>query len=166
MKTLIVGLGNPILTDDGIGIYVVRELAQCSLPEHVTVTEASVGGIRLLEIIAGYDQVILVDAIQTPDSRPGDVYRLTAGDLRATLHSGSSHDLSLPGALNWGRSIGIKLPDAAAISIIAVEAQDVLTFGEQCTSAVAAAIPRAVEMVLAELDRSPTKAPSRTGETR
>jgi hydrogenase maturation protease len=151
LKTLILGLGNPILTDDGIGIHVVRELAMRSLPDDVVCAEASLGGLRLLEIVAGYERVIMVDAVQTVDGRPGEIYHLHAGDLQVSLHAGSTHDLSFSGALRLGRSMGMALPDDENIHILAVEADDVLTFGEECTPAVRAAIPRAVEEVLAEL---------------
>jgi len=151
LKTLILGLGNPILTDDGIGIHVVREVAARCQREDVTFAEASVGGLRLLEIIAGYDRGILVDAIQTPGGKPGDICRLRPDDLRASLHVGSTHDLSLPSTLTLGRGLGMKLPDDEAIVIIAIEVEDVLTFSEECTPAVAAAIPRAVEAVFTEL---------------
>ena len=151
MKTLVLGLGNPILTDDGIGIHVVREMATRPLPNNVTCAEASLGGLRLLEIIAGYERLILVDAIQTADGRPGDIYRLSGNDLRASLHAGSTHDLSFSGALRLGRSMGMALPDNENIIILAIEVVDVLTFGEECTPEVVAAIPRAVEAVLAEL---------------
>ena len=150
-KTLILGLGNPILTDDGVGIHVVRALAAGNLPPGVTCAEASVGGLRLLSVIAGYERVILVDAIQTPQGQPGDIYRLHLHDLKAPRHVGSTHDLSLTGALSLGRSLGMTLPGDPAITIIAVQVEDVLTLGEECTSAVTAAIPRAVEAVLAEL---------------
>ena len=65
--------------------------------------------------------------------------------------SGSAHDLSLLGALALGRVLGMNLPPDEAIVLIAVEVEDVLGFGETCTPAVPAAIPRAVEAVLAEL---------------
>ncbi len=151
IETLILGLGNPILTDDGVGIRVVREVATRPLPDSTTCAEASVGGLRLLEVIAGYERVIIVDAIQTPDGRPGDLHRLRVDDLRASLHAGSTHDLSLPGALRLGRSMGMALPDDDHILILAIEVADPLTFGEQCTPEVAAAIPRAVQAVWAEL---------------
>jgi hydrogenase maturation protease len=159
-KTLVLGLGNPILTDDGVGIHVVRAAAaQVPNSQHqisnLHFAEASVGGMRLLEIVAGYERVIMVDAIQTPGGKPGDTYRLhPGGALRASLHSGSTHDLSLTGALALGRGLDMALPADEDILIIAVEAEDVLTFGEECTPAVAAAIPRAVEAVLAELGAS------------
>jgi len=152
LKTLVVGLGNPILTDDGVGIYVVREMATHCQWDDVTFAEASVGGLRLLDVISGYERVIMVDAIQTRDGQPGDIHRLHPNDLRASLHSGSTHDLSLPGALALGRGMGLVLPDDESLVIIAIEVEDVLTFGESCTSVVTAAIPRAVEAALAELE--------------
>lgn len=146
------GLGNTILTDDGVGIHVVRAAAaQCSPMNGVTFALASVGGLRLLDVLAGYDQVVLVDAIQTQGGKPGEVYCLRPGELLQSLHSGSTHDLSLPGALALGRGMGMDLPNDEAISILAVEVEEVHTFGETCTPAVMAAIPGAVEVVLAEL---------------
>jgi hydrogenase maturation protease len=171
--TLVLGLGNPILTDDGVGIHVARAVAerlraQPGLAAGVCFAEASVGGLRLLDLLAGHDRVILVDAIQTADGRPGDVRRYSfgeppggvEGDPRptlslkggSTLHAGSTHDLSLPGALAWGRQNGMELPDDDAILIVAIEVQDVLTFGESCTPAVAAAVPRAADLVLCLLE--------------
>jgi hydrogenase maturation protease len=134
-KTLILGLGNPIHTHDGVGIHVVRAVAAHTQQADLVFGEASVGGLRLLDTLVGYERVILVDAIQTHGGRPGDVYLLHPNDLRASLHSGSTHDLVLP--------------TDQAVAIVAVEVEDVLTFGESCTPAVAAAIPRAVEMTLA-----------------
>jgi hydrogenase maturation protease len=148
---LVVGLGNPILTDDGIGIYAVRKLAECCRREDVDIAEASVGGLRLLDTLRGYEHVILVDAIQTRDGTPGDIHRLQPDDLRVSLHSGSTHDLSLPGALAFGRGLGMTLPEDDHLTILAVEVEDVLTFGEECTAEVTACIPRVVAAVLREL---------------
>ncbi|MBS3784838.1 MAG: hydrogenase maturation protease, partial [Anaerolineae bacterium] len=65
MKTLVLGMGNTILCDDGVGIYVVREVADRFQQEQVDFSEASVGGLRILDVIGGYERVIMVDAIQT-----------------------------------------------------------------------------------------------------
>ena len=157
---LVLGLGNPILTDDGVGILVVREVQSRLLSSpavsagevrrgSLAFAEASVGGLRLLEVLTGHDRAILVDAIQTADGCPGEVYRLTPGDFCASLHSGCSHDVDLFTALEFGRQLGLAMPQE--IVIIAVEVEDVVTFSEQCTPAVEAAIPRASEMVLQEL---------------
>jgi len=97
LKTLVLGMGNTILSDDGVGIYVVRELAERLEREDVDFAEGSVGGMRILDIVGGYKRVIMVDAIQTREGRPGEIYRLTPQQFRLSLHAGSSHDLSLPG---------------------------------------------------------------------
>ncbi len=152
VKTVVVGLGNPILRDDGVGIHVVRAVARLVAREDVAFAEASVGGLRLLDLLAGYDRAILVDAIVTPDGRPGEIRRLGPNDLCCSRHAGSSHDVSLPAALAFGRRMGMALPADERITIIAVEAVDVLTFGEECTPEVAAALPGAVEAVLKELE--------------
>ena len=151
MKTLVLGMGNTILCDDGVGIYVVQEAAQRCQRADVDFADASVGGMRLLDIITGYDRIIMVDAIKTTDGKPGDIYRLHPGDL-PTLHSGSTHDLSLIGALALGRGMGMKLPADEDFVIVAIEAEEVWTFGEECTLAVSEAIPRAAETVLSELE--------------
>lgn len=151
-KTLVLGLGNPILTDDGVGILVVRAVAS-RVPSDwdVAFDEASVGGLRLLDLIEGYDRLVLVDAIQTRADPPGTVHRLDIGDLKPSLHSGSSHDLSLSGVLDMGRRLGLNLPSDENISIVAIEVDDVLTISEACTPAVTRAIPDAMRSILAEL---------------
>jgi hydrogenase maturation protease len=151
LKTLVVGIGNPILCDDGVGIHVAEAAAAACTMENVDFSEASVGGLRLLNILQGYERVILVDAMLTPDGRPGDIYRTGPNELCASLHADCSHDMSLPAALALGRKLGMVLPADEDFHIVAIEVESVTTFGESCTPAVAAAIPRAVEQVLALL---------------
>lgn len=152
LKTLVLGMGNTILSDDGVGIYVVQELEKRLEREDVDFAEASVGGMRILDVVGGYERVIMVDAIQTQEGTPGEIYRLTPERFRLSLHAGSSHDLSLPGALTLGRTMGLTLPKDEDFVIIAIEVEDVITFTETCTPAVQEAIPRAVSTVLAELE--------------
>ncbi len=147
-KTLILGLGNPILTDDGVGIRVVYALRERILPSGAFLAEAGIGGLRLLETIAGYERVILVDAILTPGGRPGEIRLLRPRDLRTSLHSGSAHDLSFTAALELGRELGMDIPEDSHIKIVAIQVEDVQTLGEEMTPAVEASVPRAVEAVL------------------
>jgi hydrogenase maturation protease len=155
LKTLVLGLGNPILTDDGVGIHVVRRAARYCKADHVSFAEACVGGLRLLDMLLGFERVLLVDAIQTADSEPGTIFRLQPTHLQQSLHSGSSHDLTLAGALALGRSLDLPLPDDDHLTILAIEAEDVLTFGEECTPAVRAAIACAVDRICDELATQP-----------
>jgi hydrogenase maturation protease len=160
LKTLVLGMGNTILCDDGVGIYVVREAAERFERDDVDFAEASVGGMRILDVVGGYERVIMVDAIQTRDGTPGEIYRLTPDQFNLSLHAGSSHDLSLPGALTFGRAMGMTLPEDDDFLIIAIEVEDVLSFGEECTPAVEEAVPRAVDAVLAELEAEEGEASS------
>ncbi len=147
MKTLILGLGNPILGDDALGLRVAALVRQRLPPDsEIEVDEEYWGGLRLMERLIGYDKAILVDAICTGAHPPGTILRLGPDDL-PTQHSASSHDVNLPTALEMGRTMRLKMPDD--ICIIAVEAENVLDFSEQCSPAVTAALPDAVDRVLA-----------------
>lgn len=149
MKALVLGLGNPILTDDGVGIEVVHALRPKIDDPQVTLHESSLGGLNLLDILVGYDRVIIVDAIQTRDGATGDVYHLKSDDFEPCLHVSCAHDVDFATALELGRKIGLRLPKD--ITIVAIEVQDVTTFGEECTPVVQAAINTAADMVLQEL---------------
>jgi hydrogenase maturation protease len=102
-------------------------------------------------MLVGYQRVLLVDAIQTAGGEPGTIFRLHPHQLQQSLHSGSSHDLTLAGALTLGRSLGLPLPDDDHLTILAVEVKDVLTFGEECTPPVSAAISSLVDEICEEL---------------
>lgn len=153
IKTIIVGLGNPILTDDGVGVKVAYEIQNQlgpHLPAGLTITEASVGGLRLMELLEDFDRAIIIDAIQTRNGhQPGTIFTMSLDDLRTlshTQHITSSHDTSLVTALEVGKSIGMKLPEE--ISIFAVEVENIMDFSEDMTPAVAATISKVTEMVL------------------
>jgi hydrogenase maturation protease len=154
-KTLVLGLGNPILTDDGVGVL-VAENVRAKLPEdtHIDITEVSVGGLTLMENMIGYDRVILIDAFQRlGENSPGVVHRMSLEDLRSispTQHSASPHDASLVTAMETGQRMGLPLPDD--VTIFAIEVENVMVFGDQPTPAVAAVIPQVTEAVLAELN--------------
>jgi hydrogenase maturation protease len=117
MRTIIIGLGNPILTDDGVGVKVAYEVETRlgdNIPADLTITEASVGGLRLMELLVGYDRAIIIDAIQTRNGHPaGSIFTMGLQDLREispTQHSASAHDTTLVTALDAGKEIGIETP--------------------------------------------------------
>lgn len=157
MKTILIGLGNPILGDDGVGWKVIEYIQQhCSLPTSVEIDCLALGGISLMERMVGYDQAVLVDAIVTRQQPLGSIMCFDIDDLpsQAAGHMASTHDTTLPIALQVGRSMGVKLPER--ISIVAIESQNVYDFSEELTPPVSAAVPGAVQMVLNLLaDSSP-----------
>jgi hydrogenase maturation protease len=147
MRILVLGLGNPILRDDAIGLRVARGVASVLQgQEDIEVSEDYHGGLRLMERMIGFDRAILVDAVIS-GARPGTVHHLTPQDL-PTAHTSSSHDVTLPAALAVGYQAGAHLPAMEDVHILAIEAGDVHTFGEDLTPEVEAAIPAAVDAVL------------------
>jgi hydrogenase maturation protease len=149
LKTLVLGLGNSILTDDAVGLTIAEEVRRRLDKADVTVEQASTGGLGLLDLVLGFDKIIIVDAIQTKNNEPGRIRRLSPDQFSGSLRSVSSHDVTLATALELARSLGKDVPQE--IVILAVEAADVDSFGEDLTPAVAAAVPDVVELVLQEL---------------
>ena len=149
MKTLILGLGNPILSDDGVGVWVARALEGRLNQPNVTVMETSVAGLDFLELLVGYDRAIIIDAIQTKEGKVGQVYRLEPEVFNATRHVSTPHDVNFATALELGKRLGLALPQQ--IIIFAIEVENVTTFGEECTPKVREAIPVCVEVVIEEI---------------
>ena len=149
MKTLVLGLGNPILCDDGVGIRVAHEVGNRLDNPHVTVAETSAAGFSLLDSIVGYDKVIIIDAIQTEKGQAGQIYHMESADFSLTKHLSSPHQINLATALELGKMLNMTMP--REISIFAVEAKDIASFSETCTPEVEQVIPEAVEMVMDEL---------------
>jgi len=149
MKTLVLGLGNLILSDDGVGIRVVQEVEKQVKDPQITVAEVAEAGLRLLDSIIGYDKVIIIDAVQTERGRAGQIYRMGPEDFSLTKHFSSPHQINFATALELGKMLNLAMPQK--ITILAVEAKDISTFGEKCTPEVEQAIPEVVKMVLDEL---------------
>ncbi len=150
MKTLILGLGNPYLSDDSAGLLVIRELEKRLSNPDVSLNETSLAGITLLDFIVGYDKVIIVDAIQSPGGEPGSVYRLTPEQFDTSCHTTSSHDIGVIAAIELGRRLELSMPQE--IDIIAIEAGDVVTLREGCTPEVEKAIPIAADIIIKEIN--------------
>jgi len=150
MKTLVLGLGNPILSDDGVGIRVTHEVANQLNSPQVTVAETSGAGLSLLDSIVGYDKVIIIDAIQTEKGQAGQIYRMGPEDFSLTKHFSSPHQINLATALELGKMLDLAMPQK--ITIFAVEAKDITSFSEKCTPEVEQAIPEVVKMVLQDLN--------------
>ncbi len=153
MNTRIIGLGNSILRDDGIGIYAARELKRCQeqarLDADVDIVETEVGGFSLMELMAGWNRVILVDSIQFDGLEPGTVVRIQPHDLHTSLRLRSVHDIDLPTVLELGRKLGLSMP--AEVSVFGVQAKDALTFGESLTDAAERGLKEAVSLILEEI---------------
>ncbi len=151
MRTLVLGIGNPILGDDGVGFHIAQELAKEIKDENVDVKDTSVGGLNLLELVVGYDKVIIIDAILTEHGEAGEVYRLGPEDIGEPAQSMiSAHHLNLLTTIKLGRRLfPKKMP--GEVTVLAVGIQEVAKVTEEMTGKVKEAIPKAVNLVLEEV---------------
>jgi len=145
-------MGNPILSDDGVGLLVAGRLAAEPLPDNVEVRQSEVAGLRLLELVRGFTRVIIIDALKSPAEvgrEPGAVVRYEAEDFKGGHRYGSAHSIGLDTALEVGHRLGYDMPEE--VVVFAIEAEDVETFGEELSPPVAAAAERVLALVREEL---------------
>lgn len=153
MKTLVVGLGNPILGDDGVGWKVAETVMRC-LPSgsSVDIECLSLGGISLMEHLIGYQCAILIDAF-AQEGPVGSILVLKLGDLPnySAFHTTSAHDTSLQDAIRLGRSLGAELPED--ITLVGIAIGKIYDFSEELSPPVAKAVPQAAQVVLDLLEQ-------------
>ena len=154
MRTILVGLGNPILGDDAVGWKVVEHVEQqlhrpqLNGLQKFDVIYLSIGGLGLMEHLLEYDRAVIVDAIFSGNELPGtisthkleEIFDPTAG------HTASVHDTSLLNSINLAREMGARVPEE--ITVVGIETNAIYDFSENLTANVAAAIPRAAKIVL------------------
>jgi len=151
VRTLVLGIGNPILGDDGVGFHIAQELAKEIKDKNIDVKDTSIDGLNLLELIIGYDNVIIIDALMTEDGEAGEVYRLGPEDIGEPAQSIiSAHHLNLLTTIKLGgRLFPKKMP--GEVVVFAVGIQEVTEFSEEMTGKVKEAIPKAVNLILTEV---------------
>ncbi len=153
-QTLILGLGNPILGDDGVGWKVAEELQSKigNLKSEIEIDFASLGGLSLMERMLGYQRVVLVDCLETGSSPVGTVHSMPLADLANPTagHSASAHDTSLITALETAKTMGASVP--ARVDVVTIEAKNTYDFSEELSPEIAAAVPMATQEVLRLLD--------------
>ena len=150
--TLVLGMGNPILSDDGVGLLVAERLRTSALPDGVEVLQSEAAGLRLLELVRGFTRVIIIDALKSPaevEREPGEIVRYEAKDFRGGHRYGSAHSIGLDTVLELGQRLGYDMPEE--VTVFAIEAVDVETFGEELSPPVAEAAERVFSMIAAEL---------------
>lgn len=144
MNTLILGIGNPILTDDGVGIKIARKLKEGNA--RLKVIETSEAGIALLDLIVDYNKLIIIDSIKIEKGKPGDLYKLELEDLKPSKDFSSSHGIGIATAFGLGQRLGYRMPKF--VSIYAVNIKDNSTFGEECTEEVKERIPFIAKQII------------------
>lgn len=150
-STLIIGLGNTILSDDGAGICAVREIKKTdSFKKNADIVEASVGGIGLLDLMAGYKKVFIVDSIKNQNIVPGKIYRLDVQDLGEITYPWGPHFLDVRTAVELGKKFGYIMPEE--IVIYAIGINENTTFSDKLSPEVENAIPSLADQIIREIN--------------
>lgn len=146
-KIMVLGVGNEILTDEGVGVHVIRALQRERLPENVAVITAGTAGIEMLPLIAGLDRLIVVDAMDASDE-PGTIYKFAPDDINVLPpeYHVSVHQIGLVELLYLAAARN-ELP---ATVIFGIQPK-VMDWGLVPTPEVAGKIPRIVELVKREI---------------
>lgn len=149
LKIVILGVGNLLLSDEGVGVHVANELVKLELPPGVTVVEGGTDGFRLINVITEADRLIVVDAVKGGGA-PGSIYRFDINEVQ-NCPSGfktSVHQIGILEVINLSGLIG-KTPQT---TVIGIEPES-LEMGMELSPEVKAKIPRIIELIKEELKR-------------
>ena len=157
-RTVVIGVGNLLLRDEGVGITAVQELQKRVLPPGVEVIDGGVAGVGLLDFFSGARKLVLIDAAEM-DLEPGAVVRFAPEDVRFQSRDlkFSTHDVTLPEVLTLARALN-RCP--SEVVIIGIQPKEI-SWGTELTPELRAAVPRVVELVLKEIE--PTVGKRKTG---
>lgn len=151
-KILILGIGNILLKDEGVGIKIVEELKKIKLPKNVEVQDGATLGLSLLNFLGNYDKVIVVDAVKG-GKEPGTIYKFDLyefiDNVDCPFSLSSMHDFDFIYVIKKiGREF-YKLPEK--MLVIGVEPEKV-EVGLELTEKIRNTIPKVIEVVLEEID--------------
>lgn len=152
MRTIVLGVGNQILGNDGVGVHVANIVKKQVNDPNITIDEAITGGMNLLDLLIGYDKAVIIDAVKSEDGEHGEVRRIPISDFN-TMHSCNPHDVSLIEAIEMAKKMGEeKIPKE--IVIIGVMMKEIpCEFGEILSDEIAAIVPEAVDLTLNEIKK-------------
>jgi hydrogenase maturation protease len=149
----IIGIGNTLMGDDGVGVRIAEELDEV-LGAEVTVVTGFLAGMALMPHVLSADVVIFLDALAAGDE-PGSIYRFDPDDAGITnIRSTTSHGMGIPYLITNSRLQG----HSPEFLVFAVHIGDVMCGPDTLTPAVSAAVPRVVELVQQEIERVRRKA--------
>ncbi|MDA8096147.1 MAG: hydrogenase maturation protease [Clostridia bacterium] len=145
-RTIVLGLGNILMQDDGIGVRVIEALQDTELPDGVELVDAGTGVYSLIYDLEGADRIIVVDAVQG-GGEPGTVYRIPGEELDSFRDEAvSTHDIRFPEVMTILAQHG----HHPAVVVYGVEPAEV-DLGMELTPSVMAVLPRVTALVLDEI---------------
>ena len=146
---LILGIGNILLKDEGIGVHTARKLQQMDLPSDVEILDGGTLGFGLLPCLEGRKKIILIDAIQAEEGKPGTIYRFHPEEVRqiAPRTKFSFHQTSFFDIMQLAEYLIKNKPE---VVIIAIQPNDI-SVGMELTPEIEAKIPALIKLVMEEL---------------
>ena len=145
---LILGIGNLLLKDEGVGVHVVQKLKEMPLPENVEVLDGGTAGLDLADYIAGRKKLIVIDAVNA-GGKPGTLYRLTKENLDIKPKAiFSFHEIDFLDALHISEVVNSKPEE---VVVIGIEPKD-MSIGTELSPEIEERIPRIIELVASELN--------------
>jgi hydrogenase maturation protease len=148
-RSIIIGLGNSLLSDDAVGPLVARRVHALLDSPGLEFCELAAGGVELMETLIGYRGAVIIDAILTESGTPGTCYLLELERCPPTRHASMSHGIGLLEGLELARRLCLEVPDF--VRIYAVKVVDPFTFGTKMTNRVERAIPRIARKIASEV---------------
>jgi hydrogenase maturation protease len=150
---LILGIGNILLRDEGVGVHVIKKMKEFPLPVNVEILDGGTAGLDLVDFISNYKKLIVIDAVRTGE-KPGTIYRLTEENLGTKPKAIMSfHDIDFLDALMMSEVIGEKPKE---IIVIGIEPKD-MSDGIDLTPEIEELIPRIIEIVMKEINHNGRK---------
>ena len=146
-KILILGVGNVLLNDEGVGVHIAHKMMTLDLPPEVRVVEGGTDGFGLMHLILEADQLILIDAVKGGGA-PGSIYRFELEDCPPypDPYKTSVHQISILEVIHLADLIG----STPRTTIIGIEPKEI-SWGMELTPEVEAKLPRVIEAVFEEL---------------
>ncbi|UCD39204.1 MAG: hydrogenase maturation protease [Fidelibacterota bacterium] len=147
MQPLVLGLGNDLIADDAVGVLAAREVKQ-RLGRRAHVVESSLSGLALLDLMVGYHQAVIIDAMYNGRHPPGSIVRLTPADLSKVV-APTPHFAGLPELFSLAKHLELDYPEETVI--FAMEVEDPLTIGGSLSLTVRQALPALVNQVTGQI---------------
>ena len=154
-RIAVLGLGNPVVSDDRVGLAVAAEilrLLEASPIENVSVVESTRGGFELIDLLAGFHHAVIIDCLSLPDPVPGRVRELSLTNVSGSARLINAHEISIDTAFQLAAAMGIEMPKT--VEIFAIEGLDTSTVSEEMTPAVAAAVSPLARRIHSSLARN------------
>ena len=148
-KYLVLGVGNILMADEGIGVQIINKMQALDLPENVELLDGGTAGLDLIPYMKDKKKIIIIDCIDT-DAPPGTVYRMTPLDLEkiSTFTFGSMHQIGLMETIELSRLFG----NYAEVVIIGITPKIYHEYSLEISPELEAVVGRVIEIVIQEID--------------